>query len=465
MSTPISTIVLNTKKRIADFPSQYNLSKGEDFLRLNQPEQPHSGLAECTLNHCYNHPHAKNQPCRPYQNFLPHPAWYPRWLMGRIFSLLGQSGYESINLSGVQIGQLSSIRSLVSFASSILLAFLSDVLRRRKLILRACILGMTAALLLFPHAASFATLLPIVMLYSIFLSPTNAILDENTLRSLDNPRDYSKVRMGGSIGWGILVLITGWLLDDPAVNLTVIFYLHIFFLILLLVLTWFLPETVQAPSVSSEKVSFKDVWGMLRLPAFLPWMGIVFLWGVSVSSIVNFSFLHIKHLGGSPSLMGTAMSISILGEIAGFAAAKRIQHKVGSRMMMVIAFALHFIWFTAASLIKQPVSLLFFQILSGAGFSLIHAGSVAYVYLRAPGRIGTTAQAVRSAIQFGLGSSVGALISGTLYQAYGSAALYRVMSFISLSGLLLGLLLRSVEHFRDKNAAQQPPPEAGSWRA
>ncbi len=362
--------------------------------------------------------------------------------------------YESINLNGGQIGQLGSIRSLVSFASSILLAFLSDVLRRRKLIMRACILGMIAALLIFPRAASFATLLPIVMLYSIFLSPTNAILDETTLRSLDNPRDYSKVRLGGSVGWGILVFITGWLLDNAAVSLAIIFNLHIFLLILLLAFSWLLPETEGAPGVRAKKASLKDVWEMLRLPAFLPWMGIIFLWGVAVSSIVNFSFLHIKHIGGGTSLMGIAMSVSILGEIAGFAAAKRIQHKVGSRMMMALAFATHIIWFTAVSLIKQPASILFYQVLGGAGFSLLHAGSVAYVDLRAPGRIGTTAQAVRSAIQFGLGGGVGALISGAIYQAYGSAALYRVMAVISLIAFSLALLLRSIERSRTKSAAQ-----------
>ena len=362
--------------------------------------------------------------------------------------------YESINLSGVQIGQLGSIRSLVSFASSILLAFLSDFLRRRKLILRVCILGMIAALLLFPRAASFWSLLPIVTLYSIFLSPTTAILDETTLRSLDNPRDYSKVHLGGPVGWGILILITGWLLDNTAISLTVIFNLHIFLLIPLLAFSWLLPEADRTPGVSAEKASFKDVWEMLRLPAYLPWMGIVLLWGVADSSILNFLFLHIKGIGGSPALMSAALFISILGEITGFAAAKRIQHKVGSRMMMALAFTTHVIWFTAVSLIKQPASILFYQALGGAGFSLIHAGSVAYVDLRAPGRIGTTAQAVRGAIQFGLGSGTGALISGALYQAYGSAALYRIMAIISLIAFFLALLLRSVELSREKNAAQ-----------
>ena len=361
--------------------------------------------------------------------------------------------YESINLSGVQIGQLGSIRSLVSFASSILLAFLSDFLRRRKLILRVCILGMIAALLLFPRAASFWSLLPIVTLYSIFLSPTTAILDETTLRSLDNPRDYSKVHLGGPVGWGILILITGWLLDNTAISLTVIFNLHIFLLIPLLAFSWLLPEADRTPGVSAEKASFKDVWEMLRLPAFLPWMGLVLLWGVADSSILNFLFLHIKSISGNPALMSAALFISILGEIAGFAAAKRIQHKIGSRMMMALAFLMYFFLFTAVSSIKQPSMILPFMIFGGAGFSLIHAGSVVYVNQSAPKQIGTTAQALRGAIRLGLGSGTGALISGVLYQAYGSTALYRTMAFITLIAFFLGLLIRSLERSRGKGIA------------
>ena len=365
--------------------------------------------------------------------------------------------YESINLNGSQIGQLSSIRNLVSFASSILLAFLSDFLRRRRLILRVCILGMIAALLLFPRAASFWSLLPIVTLYSIFLSPTTAILDESTLCSLDNPRDYSKVRMGGPVGWGILILITGWLLDNTAVSLAVIFNLHILLLIPLLAFSWLLPKADRTPSVSAEKASFKYVWEMLRLPAFLPWMGLVLLWGVADSSILNFLFLHIKSISGSPALMSAALFVSILGEIAGFAAAKRIQHRVGARLMIVLSFVVHFIWFAAASFIKQPASILFFQVLGGISFALIQAGSVAYVEQRAPRRIGTTAQAVRSAVLLGLGSGVGALISGALYQAVGSTALYRVMAVVAFGGFLLALLLRSLDRSREKNAARVHP--------
>ena len=166
--------------------------------------------------------------------------------------------YESVGLTGAQIGQLGFTRSIVSFFSALTIAFLSDVFRKRKRILVGCVLGMTALLLVFPRMASFATLLPVVALYSVFLAPTISILDEDTLRTLDNPRDYGLVRMGGSIGWGILVFAGGAILDIPGVPLTAMFWIHIFFLGLMLPLIALLPES-NAKLAEGEKASLKDV--------------------------------------------------------------------------------------------------------------------------------------------------------------------------------------------------------------
>ena len=361
--------------------------------------------------------------------------------------------YASIGLSGTQIGQLGSLRSIVSFVSSITLAFLSDVLRRRKFILILCILGMIATLLVFPHMLSFATLLPIVALYSVFLSPGQAILDEATLRALNNPRDYSKVRVGGSYGWGIIVFAAGIIMDLPAVPLSIIFTLHIFFLVLLLALVLYLPEVKEIGPSESKGASISDVWALLRQPGFALWMLIIFMWGATEASVINFLFLHIRDIGGSSILMGAAMTIAIVGEIAGFTLAKRIQHKVGSRRMMVLSFALRIFWFAAVTLIKHPLAILPVQVLGGASFAMIESGSVAYFNERSPRRIGTTAQAVRSAVLLRLSTAVGALVCGVLYQARGSAFMFAVMGIASLITLVFALILRSVERKSGAGAA------------
>jgi len=107
--------------------------------------------------------------------------------------------YESVNLSGSQIGQLNSIPLFVTLISSVAFGFLSDVSKRNKLLLRICAVGMIAALFLFPQAQTFTAFLPIVLTYSIFQAPFNPILDKTTLVAMEKPEMYGKVRAGGSI--------------------------------------------------------------------------------------------------------------------------------------------------------------------------------------------------------------------------------------------------------------------------
>jgi oligosaccharide:H+ symporter len=357
--------------------------------------------------------------------------------------------YESIGLTGTQIGQMSAVRSIISFISAILLAFLSDTLRKRKRILLLCIFGMIFAMFLFPRMMSFVTLLPIVALYSVFQAPSIAIIDENTLRALENPRDYSKVRVGGSFGWGILIFFAGLLIDRPGVPLNIIFTLHILLILPLIILLILQPESQPTPDPEGKKASFNDVLDLLRYPGFALWMGVIFLFGASEASLINFLFLHVRDIGGSNTLMGITMTFAILGEIIGFNIAKRLQGRVGSRQMIVIAIAIRTLWFLLIALNKVPLLVLPIQILGGGSFSLIEAGSVAYVNERTPRRIGTTAQGIRSAIFLRLSSVIGSLVAGALYQNSGSGVMYGVMAAFSSITLILAFFLRRTERRRE----------------
>jgi PPP family 3-phenylpropionic acid transporter len=358
--------------------------------------------------------------------------------------------YESAGLTGTQIGQLSFTRSIVSFFSAVILAFLSDLLRRRRRLLTICIAGMIAALLVFSRMSTFYTLLPIVALYSVFLAPVISILDEDTLRALENPRDYGTVRMGGSFGWGILTFLTGLVIGLPGLSQRVIFTLHIALLAPLLVLVQFLPDTgrTSASGAEKEKASLADVWQLLRQPGYALWMGIIFVIGIGGAGVMNFLALHVRSLGGNSLLTGAALTCNILGEIAGFAAAKRLQGRVGSRRMMILSFFLRVFWFSGLAFIRQPLWILPVQLLGGASFALVQAGSVAYVNERAPRRIGTTAQAIRSAILIRLSAAFGALLSGSLYQSRGSGYMFAVIALINLVTFILALALRTYEHRR-----------------
>jgi len=221
----------------------------------------------------------------------------------------------------------------------------------------------------------------------------------------------------------------------------VIFYINIAFLVFFFLITAFLTGSTAKNITPGSDVTLKKLGKMLLQPGFLLIFLLIIIWGMGESSIGNFLFLHIKHLGGSSTLMGTALAISLIGEIVTFSMADRIQAKIGEFKMILLAFIVLFIWLTGLSLIKDPNFIPFFQIFGGAGFALIQSGSVAYVNRRAPKELGTTAQALRGGVLSGLGTGIGALISGMLYEFSGSSALFRIMSLVQLGGFVLGVLI------------------------
>ena len=182
---------------------------------------------------------------------------------------------------------------------------------------------------------------------------------------------------------------------------------------------------------------------------------VLIIWGMGEASIGNYLFLHIKHLEGSFTLMGTALAVSLIGEIVTFTFADRIQAKLGEFRMILVAFVVLIIWLTGLSLIKDPNLIPAFQIFGGAGFALIQSGSVAYVNRNAPPELGVTAQALRGGLYAGLGSGIGTLISGLLYELYGSAALFRIMSVFQIFGLLFGIFVYLQDQRRKKSLPQE----------
>jgi PPP family 3-phenylpropionic acid transporter len=263
---------------------------------------------------------------------------------------------------------------------------------------------------------------------------------------LEKPELYGRVRVGGSIGWGLMVLATGFLIDNLGLGLPVIFYLNIAFLLVFFLFIAVIPNLAPLERLDRSKVTFKKIGEMFQRPGFVLIFVLIIIWGMGEASISNFLFLHIKHLGGSSTLMGTALSISLIGEIVTFSIANKIQEKIGELKMILLAFIVLIVWLTGLALIKDPNMIPLFQVFGGAGFGLMHSGSVAYVNRRAPKELGTTAQALRGGLYSGFGVGIGTLFSGRLYENFGSSSLYQTMAFIQLGGLILGVFV----YFRDR---------------
>ena len=361
--------------------------------------------------------------------------------------------FQSIGLSGIQIGRLSSLRMIVSFIGAIILAFLTDIMRKTKMMLIICMAGMSATLIFYPQMSTFALLIPVVLLHSIFQSPVMSILDQNTLSSLENPRDYSRVRVGGSIGWGLSVLGIGFLLDQPGIPMQIIFLLSFILLLVMMLLVILLPANPDEERQKAQKASLADIKNLFLIPGFALWMAILFARGFTESSVMNFYFIYLRDIGVSASFIGTLVIIGIAGETVGFSLARRIQSRRGARSMMLLSMVMRILWFGLVIMINQPSLLLLVQLLDGVSIAMIFSSSVAYVNERVPGHIGTTAQAIRAMVFSSLSGAVGSLFSGSLYDNYGGKTMFAVMAVILMITLVFGYLLRKVESKRKSGYA------------
>ncbi|MBQ8092030.1 MAG: MFS transporter, partial [Clostridia bacterium] len=122
--------------------------------------------------------------------------------------------YGEIGLTDGQIGLIASVSAFVSLFAQPMWGMLADRMRYMR---TALIIGLTGAgltcFLVLPASIRFLPLLFVLTLYSTFYLPampvSNAIAIEHTGR---HHQAFGPIRMTGTIGYQISILITGFLL-------------------------------------------------------------------------------------------------------------------------------------------------------------------------------------------------------------------------------------------------------------
>src|SRR5436190_479351 len=122
--------------------------------------------------------------------------------------------YQSLGLSGAEIGLLAGLAPLITLIGAPFWTGIADASHRHRLIMSLTLLGVIVTTLIIPALHSFALLLPFILLYSFVSAPIPSLGDSATMATLGEERaQYGRVRLGGTIGWGIMAYVAGILID------------------------------------------------------------------------------------------------------------------------------------------------------------------------------------------------------------------------------------------------------------
>jgi PPP family 3-phenylpropionic acid transporter len=141
--------------------------------------------------------------------------------------------YQELGFSGWQISILAAIIPLVVMISAPFWTGLADIKMRHKLIMSLTIVVSVLVSAVFPLVKSFALMIPLVFLFAFFIAPVISFADSATLSMLAEKKElYGRVRLGGTIGWGVFALVAGLVIETYGLrwafwgfSLILIFYL------------------------------------------------------------------------------------------------------------------------------------------------------------------------------------------------------------------------------------------------
>jgi PPP family 3-phenylpropionic acid transporter len=338
--------------------------------------------------------------------------------------------------SSSEIGELFALITVARIAGPNLWAVLADKSGRalRVLQLGALLTFGTFCLVFFVNGFWALTLsLALMMMFWTAILPQIEGLTLNCVSG--HASRYGRIRLWGSIGYILLTIFTGKMIDVFSSDAPI--YVGAIVLFSLFAITLLLKEPTREKNSNLQHVS---IWHKINTPVFYAFLLSVILLQLSFGAYYGFFALYVLDLGYSGQATGWLIAIGVLAEIIIFLQAGKLITLFGVKWVLVISILLTALrWYLLAVAANNAAVLVFSQMLHAFSFGLTHAASMHFIHHYFGNKFQSQGQAIYISIGFGIGGAVGGYGAGFFWQqGHGAeltfilAAVAAVLSAVSL---------------------------------
>ncbi len=350
--------------------------------------------------------------------------------------------YKRVGMSAEQIGILAALYPLVGIAMNPVWGMVADQAADPRRLIQ-WILGFSAVFFLaLGQMSQFALLFLVVLLFSIFFSPNNSLLDALTLGVVSRSGgDYGRLRLWGSIGFifpaVLLWRVLGWK-DD----LGIVFPLFALLLAISIVLLFKYPFQRRAHTPRMDFSAFR----LLRQPLVALFFFCNFLQVLAMSGYYSFFSIYLEDLGVSSRHVGFIWAVGPLAETVALFFAWRAIPRWGVKGMLLVSYLATALRFLTLSL-KPPIFIvLASQLLHAFCYGTLHASSLYYLAGKAGEHNRASVQGLYNSVCMQLSMVVGHTLAGFLAQRLGIPTMFRSFGLLALgTTLLFALFFRANE--------------------
>jgi PPP family 3-phenylpropionic acid transporter len=338
--------------------------------------------------------------------------------------------YQGLGFSGAQIGVLTGVPPLVTLIASPFWTGLADARRWHKLVMGLGILITVLVIFLLPSLRSFLPVFLAVVLFQMFIAPVPSLADSATITMLGEERAmYGRIRLGGTIGWGLFAPIAGTLVEQYGLRTSFWTFCAIM-LINLFVIQRFTHRSMEAADSQPEGIRV-----LLTDRRWIRFLFLALLGGMGSLSAASYLFPYMAELGANESTMGFALTITTLTEIPIFFLGHRLMRRLGSYRLLLLALVLMGLRSLLYAAVSTPLMVLGVQVIAGMMFPAMWLAGVSYADENAPVGLKSSAQGLFGAMTFGVGAAVSGFLAGPLLESIGGRGMFLVFGMIILVGV------------------------------
>jgi PPP family 3-phenylpropionic acid transporter len=341
---------------------------------------------------------------------------------------------KSLNFNANEIGELLAIVMVSKVASPYLFSWISDHIQKRLVIIQAS---------MFVSVVVFAGVIPfqsywwfafVMVAFGFFWNAALPLYEALTLNHLEHDTSlYSSIRLWGSVGFIVVALVLPLIIGGSHISLLPLIILA---LLIANTVTTFLVDD-RTPK-SSHQSSQTHIIETLKKPIVLAFLFACFFQSLSHGAYYTFFTIYLEDHGYSRGFSGAMWALGVLAEVGLFIVMRRLLTKFSVCHLFAMALFITAIRWVMLALYVDSIVLLFIsQLLHAASFGLFHACSIYLAHSLFPGRLQGRGQALYAGVSFGLGGTLGHLLSGYAWDSQGAIWTFLSSAIIALIGAII----------------------------
>ncbi len=352
--------------------------------------------------------------------------------------------YTKAGLNSIQIGILMTIAPLVAIFIQPLWAILSDKTGKRNEVLSLLVLGSGLAMFSYYIGKSFTSFFIAAFLLASFSTAIIPLCDAIIISIAGkNKFDFSKIRMGGTVGYAIMVTIAGYIVKwNPAIE----FVLGFFGYMVLLFFVRRLPREKQVHKADLIKPAEQPIQkkpGLFKIfESRQIYFMLIFAFISQIGITFNGSFLgvYMTRLGYSESMIGIINCVAAASEIPVLLLINRLIRRVNPSRLIILACLL--MGFRILLVTKGSLGyFILAQAMNGLTYMIIYFCCAMYISKNVKPANQSKGQSILTIVQAGIGSIVGNITGGFLADTFGLRMAYQYMAALLIGATaLIGII-------------------------